>query len=112
MTETVTMRRRAGNDRRGNPRPAGAAFDVAALEVAPGNTLLRFGIGTNMSSIEHTAYLPLSCERQLLDGDGVLIDDWDLTLRGKQYRGRPQVWKSGGRGVVAVLAQSIAGEEV
>lgn len=104
MSEQVTITPRTGRDRKGDPRPAGAAYPLTALEVVPGNTLIRYGIGADLDTVAFTVYLPLRDESRI-------ENDFGITVRGLECRARVQVWKSGGRGVVAVLASSTTGEE-
>lgn len=103
MSETVTITPRTGNDRRGDPIPAGDPFDLKALEVVPGNTAIRYGIGADLSDVNFTVFLPLRAEGRVLDGYGIRVRELDLDVR-------VQVWKSGGRGAVIVLAHKATGE--
>lgn len=112
MAEQVTVTPIAGRSAKGDPGPAGTPFDVQALDVAPGNTMLRFGIGGDLKTVDFTVYLPL---RIRIGADYFrtvekLTDDFWITVRGRRYNGRHQEWSSGGRGVVAVLAHSATGK--
>lgn len=114
MTELVTITPDAGLDAKGNPQPGGTPFEVSALEVAPGNTLLAYGIGGDLDSVEFTVYLPL----RIRMGDPAVwtaVDEaatqnFSILVRGRYCRGRVQRWESGGRGGIAVLCTSATGK--
>ena len=120
MTELVTITPIGGRDSNGDPTEDGEPFDVTAIDVAPGNTMLRYGIGGDLDTVDFTVYLPLKRrvgldtvappQRMVIaltgeDGAG----EFGITVRGKQCRGRVQEWVSGGRGAVVVLAHSGTG---
>lgn len=104
MSEIVTITPRTGNDRRGDPIPPGEPFDLRAMEIAPGNTAVRFGLGADLSDVNFTVFLPLRCEGRVRDGYGIKVRDLDLDAR-------VLLWKSGGRGALLVLAHKSTGEE-
>lgn len=115
MTEQVTITPLGGRDSNGDPLPDGASFSVRAYEVAPGNTLLEYGIGGDLDSVEFTAYLPL----RVRDGGGSwssladkLAAPFSIDVRDRRCVGRMQEWNSGGRGGIAVLCHSATGQSV
>ncbi|SCX05968.1 hypothetical protein [Mycolicibacterium fluoranthenivorans] len=114
MSELVTITPQAGRNTDGDPQPAGTPFDLFALEVAPGNTLLRFGVGGDLDSVEFTAYLPL--RRRIPDTSDyqstveALTDNFRILVRGRDCAGRLQEWNSGGQGGVVVLCHSARGK--
>lgn len=112
MAEQVTITPTGKRTAKGDPGTPGTPFDVLALEVAPGNTMLRFGVGGDLDTVDFTVYLPL---RIRIGPDYFrtvekLTDDFAIDVRGRRYLGRHQEWSSGGRGVVAVLAHSATGK--
>jgi hypothetical protein len=102
MIETVTVTPNNGLDGDGNPVAAGAPVTVSTLAVAPGNTVLQYGIGGDLDDVVFTVYLELG---------SAVADDDVITVRGKQCRARVQEWISPwtGRGGLAVLARSTTG---
>ena len=62
MSELVTIIPRTGLNSSGDPADDGTPFDLRALEVAPGNTAARFGVGADLSDVNFTVFLPLRCE--------------------------------------------------
>jgi hypothetical protein len=112
MAETVTITPAGGRDSDGDPVEDGTPFDVRAMEVAPGNTLLRFGIGGDLDTVDFTVFLPL----RIRDGEEYvsttekMTEDFWIHVRGRDCRGRAQEWNSGGRGGIAVLAHSATGK--
>lgn len=112
MAETVTITPIGGTNTDGDPAADGTAFDVRALEIAPGNTLQRFGVGGDLDTVDYTVFLPL----RMRDGEtyvatsSKLTEDFSILVRGRKCLGRAQEWASGGRGGVAVLAHSAAGK--
>ena len=115
MTEQVTITPMGGQNADGDPLPDGASFAVTAFEVAPGNTLLEFGIGGDLDSVDFTAYLPL----RFRDVGGFwspladrLAAPFRVDVRGRSCIGRAQEWNSGGRGGIAVLCHSATGKSV
>lgn len=116
MTELVTITPLGGGDSDGNPRPAGTPFQLAALEVAPGNTLLRYGIGGDLDTVEFTVFLPLRVRAQVGPNwiwqsvETKLTKSFAVDVRGRRCTGRAQVWNSGGQGGIAVLCLSATGK--
>lgn len=112
MAETVTIVPNAGRNSDGDPVEPGAAFDILALEVAPGNTLQRFGVGGDLDTVDFTVFLPL----RVRDGESYvstsskLGEDFFIRVRNRNCVGRAQEWVSGGRGGIAVLAHSATGK--
>lgn len=112
MPETVTITPLGGRDSDGDPVDNGEPFEVRALEVAPGNTLRRFGIGGDLDAVDFTVFLPLRVRQD--EGYVATVDrlpkDFSIRVRGRDCLGRAQVWDSGGRGGIAVLAHSATGK--
>lgn len=114
MSETVRIIPQGGRNSDGDPLPAGTPFDLVAWEIAPGNTLLRYGIGGDLDSVDFTAFLPLRC-RVAVDADwqttvSALTDDFRILVRGRDCFGRVQEWNSSGQGGVVVLCHSARGK--
>lgn len=114
MSETVTVTPQSGTNSDGDPMPAGTPFDVVAMEIAPGNTLLRYGIGGDLDNVDFTAYLPLRV-KTAVDADyqttvSALTDDFRILVRGRDCLGRVQEWNSSGQGGVVVLCHSARGK--
>lgn len=114
MTETVTVTPAGGIDSNGDPQATGTPITLTPLEVAPGNLLLRYGAGGDLTDVEFTVYLPL---RILIDGtwtemDTLIATGDQIEVRGRRCIAFVQVWKSqrGNRGGVAVLARSKTGK--
>jgi hypothetical protein len=112
MPEFVTITPAGGLDAKGDPVTDGAPFTTMALEVAPGNTLLRFGVGGELDTVDFTVFLPLRIRvnDEFVVTAEVLTEDFWITVRGRRCQGRAQLWESGGRGGVAVLAHSAKGK--
>lgn len=113
MTETVTVTPAAGIDSDGNPSNAGDPVTLTPLEVAPGNQLLRYGAGGDLTGVEWTVYLPL---RVRFEGSWTPTEELvrtgdDIVVRGQRCTAMVSVWRTqrGGRGGVAVLARSATG---
>lgn len=112
MTEQVTITPVGGRNSDGDPTADGTPFTLTALEVAPGNTLLRYGIGGDLDTVEFTVFLPLRYRTAVDTYQPVaaaLADDFTITVRNRVCKGRVQEWNSGGRGGVVVLAHSATG---
>jgi hypothetical protein len=121
VTETVTVTPQVKYDTDGNPVPGSAdPVELTPLEVAPGNTLLSFGIGGELDDVEFTVYLPLRV-RTGMDGTAALYqdttdlvaDDCAINVRGRDCRARIQLWKSqrsATKGGLAVLCRSATGK--
>lgn len=121
MTETVTITEAVELDNQGNPvATAGDPVVLTPLEVAPGNTLLTFGVGGDLDDVEFTVYLSLKTRMQVdvdewawIDTTTLVDDDKLIEVRGRTCRARVQVWKSqrsATRGGIAVLCQSATGK--
>ncbi|MCV7358483.1 hypothetical protein [Mycolicibacterium fluoranthenivorans] len=114
MSELVTITPQAEPNTDGDPQPAGAPFDVMAMEIAPGNTVRRFGVGGDLDSVEFTVFLPL--RRRIPDTQDyqatveALTDNFRILVRDRDCAGRAQVWDAGGRGGVVVLCHSARGK--
>lgn len=105
MAETVTVTPQSGYDSRGNPLPSGDPVVLPTLAIAPGNTVLQFGIGGDLDDVQFTVYMEL---------DSSINDDDEMTVRGKECRARVQEWRSPrtNRGGLVVLARSTTGKGV
>jgi len=114
VSELVTITPQAEPNTDGDPQPAGIPFDLFALEVAPGNTVRRFGVGGDLDSVEFTVFLPL--RRRIPETSDyqstaeALTDNFRIMVRDRDCVGRAQVWSSGGRGGVVVLCHSARGK--
>jgi hypothetical protein len=105
VSEIVTLRANPTEewDSEGNWQgadPDSAGTELTALEVAPGNSLVEYGIGTDLDEVAFTVYFELGTE---------IHDDDLLEVRGRQCRARVALWDSAGLGGLAVLAQSATG---
>ncbi|CPR79254.1 hypothetical protein [Mycobacteroides abscessus] len=112
MSEQVTIIPSGGHNGDGDALPDGAPLVLIAYEVAPGNTLLSYGIGGDLDSVDYTVFLPLRFR-----ADGIwsalapkLEKPFDIKVRGRRCKGRAQVWDSRGHGGIAVLAHSSTGK--
>lgn len=103
MAETITVTPQSGYDSDGNPLPAGDPVTLTTLGIAPGNTVLTYGIGGDLDDVQFTVYLELG---------SAIADDDQITVRGKDCRARVQEWRSPwtNRGGLAVLARSTTGK--
>jgi hypothetical protein len=122
VSETVTVTAAVELDGDGNPivvDPVPDPVVLTPLEVAPGNTLLAYGIGGDLDDVEFTVYLPLRVRRLVdtewlwLDVTTLVDDDSLVEVRGRTCRARVQVWKSqrsATRGGIAVLCRSTTGK--
>lgn len=112
MSELVTITPIAGFDSNGDPLSNGAPFMLPVLEVAPGNTLQRFGVGGDLDVVDFTVFLPLRVRvaDAFVATAAALTEDFWIEVRDRKCRGRLQEWNSGGRGGVAVLAHSATGK--
>lgn len=115
MSETVTVTPTVGNDTNGDPATPGADITLTPLEIAPGNMLIKYGKGGDLTDVEFTVYLPL----RVRTADGfaaieTLIRDGDeITVRGRRCTALVEIWRSGrgsNRGGAAVLARSRSGK--
>ncbi|HUY02392.1 MAG TPA: hypothetical protein VMV33_03840 [Rhodocyclaceae bacterium] len=106
MTEKVTIFPVVGNDDNGDPLPEGAPIVVTPLEVAPGNAVLKYGVGGDLQNIEFTVFLELRHESNIKTGDEMLV-------RGRRCVAAVQIWRSQqspNQGGIAVLATSASGK--
>lgn len=93
-------------------------IELVPLEVEPGNSVLKYGIGGDLDDVEFTVYLPLKQRRQVddefvwVDTTTLVVDDSVIVVRGRTCRARVHVWKSqrSRRGGIAVLCQSATGK--
>lgn len=115
MTETVTVIQLSGNDSDGDPVEPGEPLTVTPLEIAPGNMLIRYGTGGDLTDVEFTVYLPLRVPGAsgYVDTDTVVRTGDEIEVRGRRCTALVQTWRSqrgGDRGGVAVLARSRSGK--
>lgn len=105
MSETVLVTPEFGIDSDGNPRTDGTPITLTPLAVAPGNTLQQPGVGGELDEADFTVFLSLADE-------GKVLDDYKITVRGRECRARVQVWRSphSERDGVVVLARSATGK--
>lgn len=105
MTETVIVTPRYPRDTNGDEPPAGAPYPLTPLEIAPGNTMRRFGDDGDLEDAEFTVFLSLADESKI-------DDNYGIEVRGRDCFARVQVWRSqrSGRGGVVVLAKSKSGK--
>lgn len=116
MTETITVTpaRVIGAD--GDPTGDGEPVTLTPLEIAPGNLLVRYGVGGEFTDVEFTVYLPLrvrSEENTWVDTETLIATGDDVVVRGRRCVAMVQVWRSqrgGGRGGLAVLCRSKLGK--
>lgn len=111
MSETVTITPASpGLDSDGDPVTRGTPVQLTPIEIAPGNTLIRYGVGADLVDVNFTVYLPLT----VYTGDAwvatesVVRTGDIITVRGEPCVAMVQVWRSqrgGNRGGVAVLAR-------
>ena len=95
-----------GNDANGDPQPAGAPVRLAVLEIAPGNAVIKYGQGGDLTDVEFSVYLPLRDEHKIKDGD-------EIVVRGRRCVATVQVWRSQrapNQGGLVVLARSRSGK--
>jgi hypothetical protein len=59
MTETISVLGAIGNDTDGDPITVDDPVTLTPLEIAPGNALMRFGKGGDLTDVEFTVYFPL-----------------------------------------------------
>lgn len=115
MTETVTITPTPGLDSDGNPTSQGSPVSLTPLEIAPGNVLIRYGVGGDLTDVNFTVFLPLRVRTDPTTWTEVstLVRTGDeIEIRGQRCVASVQVWRSqrGGRGGVAVLARARTGK--
>lgn len=115
MTETVTVTPIVGNDSDGDPSAAGTPIELRPLEIAPGNMLIRYGQGGDLTDVAFTVYLPLKTWNgsAWVDSESLVSDGDEIVVRGRRCTALVQVWRSGRggqRGGLAVLARSRTGK--
>ena len=116
MAETVTVTPGVGWDSDANPTTPGTPVVLTPWAVAPGNTLLVYGVGGDVDDVEFTVYLPLRTRVETSPGlfayaatQSLIPDESRINVRGRDCVARPQVWELRGRGGLAVLCQSKTG---
>lgn len=115
MSETVTITPLSGNDSDGDPITPGEPITLTPREIAPGNMLIRYGAGGDLTDIEFTVYLDLRSPTAegWVDTETLVRTGDEITVRGRDCLALVQVWRSqrgGDRGGVTVLAQSRTGK--
>lgn len=116
MTETIAVLGPIANDTDGDPIEPGEPVTLTPLEIAPGNMLIRFGKGGDLTDVEYTVYLPLRVRTDVdtwTEVDQLIRDGDEIEVRGRRCVAMVQVWRSqhgGARGGVAVLARSKTGK--
>ncbi|WP_234785807.1 hypothetical protein [Mycolicibacterium elephantis] len=116
--ETVTVTPTSGLDSNGDPVAPGSPVTLTPLEIAPGNTVLQYGIGGDLDDVEFTVYFPPRVRTGVntyAETATVVADDYGINVRGRDCRARVAVWRSqrgGARGGVAVLCRSATGQSV
>lgn len=102
MAETVTVTPTGGDryNSDGDPIAPGEPVTLVPIEVAPGNSLLTYGIGGDLDDVQFTVYLEL--------GSPIANNDI-IEVRGRECRARVALWDSSGYGGLAVLARSTTG---
>lgn len=112
MPEIVTITPGGGRDAKGDPIAPGDPFELIALEVAPGNTVLQYGVGGDLSKVEFTVFLPLRTRGPDPDFgyvstmDRLAGETFGIEVRNRVCRGRAQLWDPAG---IVVLAHSATG---
>ncbi|MDD7812621.1 hypothetical protein PP713_08640 [Mycobacterium sp. CSUR Q5927] len=114
MAETVTVTPRPGQlDANNDPLPAGEPITLTPLLIAPGNTVLKYGVGGDLDDVQFTVYLPLQVRRgnNLVPIETLVADDDQITVRGRECMARVKVWRSPQRGLggAVVLARAATG---
>ena len=115
MTETVTVTQLSGNDSDGDPVEASEEITLTPLEIAPGNMLIKYGTGGDLTDVEFTLYLPLrtATDEGYVDTDTLVRTGDDIEVRGRTCVALVSTWRSqrgGDRGGVTVLAQARTGK--
>ena len=115
MTETVTVTQLSGNDSDGDPIEAGEPITLTPREIAPGNMLIKYGTGGDLTDVEFTVYFPLRVNTSdgYVDTDTLVRTGDEIEVRGRTCVALVSTWRSqrgGNRGGVAVLAQARTGK--
>jgi len=115
MSETVTVTALSGYDSDGDPATAGEVITLRALEIEPGNMLIKYGRGGDLTDVEFTVFLPLHV--RTADGfaaiETLIRDGDEISVRGRSCTALVEIWRSGrggSRGGAAVLARSRSGK--
>lgn len=106
MSEFVTVYPTTGNDSNGDPVSSGPPRVIKPLEIAPGNAVIKWGVGGDLQNIEFTVFLELKHEKNIKTGD-------EIEVRGRRCVAAVQVWRSQrspNQGGIAVLATSASGK--
>lgn len=116
MAETVTVTAPVELDSDMNPvAGSGGSVVLTPLEVAPGNSVLQYGVGGDLDDVEFTVYLSLrsKVDGEWVDTETVVADNSVINVRGRDCVARVAVWRSQrgyARGGVAVLCRSSTGK--
>lgn len=114
MIETVTVTPDGGINSDGDPDTDGATVTLIPLEVAPGNLLLKYGTGGDLTDVQFTIYLPLqvNISGSWTDTETLVRTGDRIEVRGRDCIAFVQVWKSqrGNRGGVVILAHAKTGK--
>lgn len=115
MIETVTVTPQSDHNSDGDPVAPGDPIQLRALEIAPGNLLINYGMGGDLVDVQFTVFLPLRSRTDIdtWTATETLVKTGDLiTVRDKPCVALVQVWKAsrGNRGGIAVLARSRTGK--
>ena len=115
MTETVIVTQLVGNDTDGDPIAAEEPITLTPIEIAPGNMMIKYGTGGDLTDVEFTVYLPLRVNTGdgYTDTDTVVRTGDEITVRGRRCVALVSTWRSqrgGDRGGVTVLAQARSGK--
>jgi hypothetical protein len=116
VSESVTViPARLGNDANGDPYPQGAPVALSPLEIAPGNALLRYGIGGDLIDVAFTVFFPLRVQTKAgyADAETVIRNGDEIVVRGRKCLAAVEVWRSqrsSTRGGVVVLARAVSGK--
>lgn len=116
MTETVTVTPPVELDTSMNPIAGGGdPVVLTPLEVAPGNTVLQYGVGGDLDDVEFTVYLALrtKVEGEWVATETLVPDNSRVEVRGRDCVARVSVWRSQrnpARGGIAVLCRSSSGK--
>ena len=114
--QTVTVTPRFPNDTNGDPVADGDPIELTPLEIAPGNTVLRYGFGGDLDDVEFTVFFPLLVWRGAGEGyvhaDELIKDGYGISVGDRNCTARVQKWQSqrSGRGGLVVLAHSATGK--
>jgi hypothetical protein len=115
VSETVSVIPTVGNDSNGDPVEQSDPITLTPLEISPGNTVIRYGFGGDLTDVEFTIYLPLRVRTATgtwMATEDVVRNGDEIDIRGRRCVATVQVWRSqrSQLGGVAVLARSSSGK--